>query len=195
MFGNVDNGSTIGREEIFGPVLAVIPAADEQDAVRIANDTIYGLNASVFTNDVDRAREVAGQLRSGTVGHNAFRTDFGMSFGGFKQSGIGREGGKEGLLPFLETKAVILEGTPAAVRVTPRPRLSVFLPTFAAEDPGDWDHVFELARAADDAGVDRVVVSDHVVFGENLDAYARPESGGVEGGRQPTGPTGTGSSR
>ena len=112
VFGNVDNASTIGREEIFGPVLSVIPAADEQDAVRIANDTIYGLNASVFTNDVDRAREVAGQLRSGTVGHNAFRTDFGMAFGGFKQSGIGREGGKEGLLPFLETKTVILEGTP-----------------------------------------------------------------------------------
>ena len=114
VFGNVDNSWTIAREEIFGPVLSVIPAADEQDAVRIANDTIYGLNASVFTNDADRAREVAGQLRSGTVGHNAFRTDFGMSFGGFKQSGIGREGGKEGLLPFLETKAVILEGTPAA---------------------------------------------------------------------------------
>jgi len=114
VFGNVDNGSTIGREEIFGPVLAVIPAADEQDAVRLANDTIYGLNASVFTNDVDRARAVAGRLRSGTVGHNNFRTDFGMAFGGFKQSGIGREGGKEGLLPFLETKAVILEERPAA---------------------------------------------------------------------------------
>jgi acyl-CoA reductase-like NAD-dependent aldehyde dehydrogenase len=114
VFGNVDNGSTIGREEIFGPVLAVIPAADEQDAVRLANDTIYGLNASVFTNDVDRARVVAGQLRSGTVGHNNFRTDFGMAFGGFKQSGIGREGGKEGLLPFLETKAVILEERPGA---------------------------------------------------------------------------------
>lgn len=69
-------------------------------------------------------------------------------------------------------------------------RLSVFLPTFAAEDPGDWSHVFEIARAADDAGVDRVVVSDHVVFGEHLDAYARPEAGGVEGGRQPTGPDG-----
>jgi aldehyde dehydrogenase (NAD+) len=113
VFGNVDNASTIGREEIFGPVLSVIAAADEQDAVRIANDTIYGLNASVFTNDVERARAVAGELRSGTVGHNAFRTDFGMAFGGFKQSGIGREGGKEGLLPFLETKAVILEGRPA----------------------------------------------------------------------------------
>jgi probable F420-dependent oxidoreductase len=69
-------------------------------------------------------------------------------------------------------------------------RLTVFLSTFAAEDPGRWDHVFEIARAADDAGVDRIVVSDHVVFGENLDAYSRPESGGVEGGRQPTGPDG-----
>jgi aldehyde dehydrogenase (NAD+) len=113
VFGNVDNGSTIAREEIFGPVLSVIPADDEQHAVQLANDTIYGLNASVFTNDVDRAREVAGQLRSGTVGHNAFRTDFGIAFGGFKQSGIGREGGTEGLLPFLETKTVILEDTPS----------------------------------------------------------------------------------
>jgi acyl-CoA reductase-like NAD-dependent aldehyde dehydrogenase len=112
VFGNVDNASTIAQEEIFGPVLSVIPAADEEQAVRIANDTIYGLNASVFTNDVDRARQVAGRLRSGTVGHNAFRTDFGVAFGGFKQSGLGREGGTEGLLPFLETKTVILEGTP-----------------------------------------------------------------------------------
>ena len=69
-------------------------------------------------------------------------------------------------------------------------RLSVALPTYAPEDPGDWDHLFALARAADAAGVDRVVVSDHVVFGENLEAYGRPETGGVEGGRQPTGPDG-----
>ena len=112
VFANVDNHSTIAQEEIFGPVLSVIPADDEDHAIAIANDTIYGLNASVFTNDVDRARQVAGQLRSGTVGHNAFRTDFGMAFGGFKQSGIGREGGVEGLLPFLETKTVILNGEP-----------------------------------------------------------------------------------
>jgi acyl-CoA reductase-like NAD-dependent aldehyde dehydrogenase len=112
VFGNVDNSSAIAQEEIFGPVLSVIPAADEQRAIAIANDTIYGLNASVFTHDVDRARQVAGQLRSGTVGHNAFRTDFGVAFGGFKQSGIGREGGTEGLHPFLETKTVILEGRP-----------------------------------------------------------------------------------
>jgi aldehyde dehydrogenase (NAD+) len=113
VFGNVDNSSVIAQEEIFGPVLSVIAAADEDDAIAIANDTIYGLNASVFTNDIDRVRTVAGQLRSGTVGHNAFRTDFAVSFGGFKQSGIGREGGTEGLQPFLETKFVILEGRPA----------------------------------------------------------------------------------
>jgi aldehyde dehydrogenase (NAD+) len=114
VFGNVDNQSTIAREEIFGPVLSVIAADDEDHAVTLANDTIYGLNASVFTNDVNRARQVAGQLRSGTVGHNAFRTDFGMAFGGFKQSGLGREGGTEGLLPFLETKTVILNGEPSS---------------------------------------------------------------------------------
>jgi acyl-CoA reductase-like NAD-dependent aldehyde dehydrogenase len=113
VFGNVDNSSVIAQEEIFGPVLSVVPADDEDDAIRVANDTIYGLNASVFTNDVDRARKVAGQLRSGTVGHNAFRTDFGIAFGGFKQSGIGREGGTEGMRAYLETKTVILEGRPA----------------------------------------------------------------------------------
>jgi aldehyde dehydrogenase (NAD+) len=113
VFGGVDNSSTIAQEEILGPVLSVIPAADETDAVRIANDTIYGLNASVFTDDVDKARAVARRLRSGTVGHNAFRNDFGIAFGGFKHSGIGREGGCEGLLPYLETKTVILEGVPA----------------------------------------------------------------------------------
>jgi aldehyde dehydrogenase (NAD+) len=113
VFGNVDNHMTIAQEEIFGPVLSVIPADNEEHAVALANDTIYGLNSSVFTPDVDRARKVASQLRAGTVGHNAFRTDFGMAFGGFKQSGIGREGGTEGLLPFLETKTVILDGEPS----------------------------------------------------------------------------------
>src|ERR1700761_1111570 len=116
VFGNVDNSFTIAQEEIFGPVLSVIPADNEQDAVKIANDTIYGLNSSVFTNDVDRARQVAGQLRAGTVGHNSFQTDFGIAFGGFKQSGLGREGGTEGLHPFLETKTVILDEAPAKYR-------------------------------------------------------------------------------
>jgi len=112
VFGNVDNHSVIAQEEIFGPVLSVIPAGDEDEAVRIANDTIYELNASVFTSDVNRARQVAARLRSGTVGHNAMRTDFGVSFGGFKQSGIGREGVHEGLHPFLEVKFMILQGPP-----------------------------------------------------------------------------------
>jgi aldehyde dehydrogenase (NAD+) len=112
VFGNVDNQSTLAREEIFGPVLSVIAADDEDHAVAMANDTIYGLNNSVFTNDADRAYAVARQLRSGVVGHNVWRTDFSIAFGGFKQSGIGREGGVEGLLPYTEAKTVILEDLP-----------------------------------------------------------------------------------
>lgn len=112
----MDNSHAIAQEEIFGPVLSVIPAADEADAVRIANDTIYGLNASVFTDDPDRARAVAGQLRSGTVGHNALRMDFGIAFGGYEQSGIGREGGTESLRLYTETKTIILNDTPAKYR-------------------------------------------------------------------------------
>jgi acyl-CoA reductase-like NAD-dependent aldehyde dehydrogenase len=113
VFANVDNNAVIAREEIFGPVLSVIAADSEDHAIDIANDTVYGLNASVFTNDVDRAYQVARRLRSGTVGHNSFRTDFGIAFGGFKQSGIGREGGTDGLLPFLEAKTIILDGAPS----------------------------------------------------------------------------------
>jgi len=120
VFGNARNDSTLAREEIFGPVLTVIPADDEQHAVKIANDTVYGLNNSVFTNDADRAYAVARELRSGTVGHNMFRSDFGIAFGGFKQSGLGREGGVEGLLPFLEAKTIILEDVPAHLSQTGR---------------------------------------------------------------------------
>jgi aldehyde dehydrogenase (NAD+) len=116
VFGNVHNNMTIAREEIFGPVLSVIPVDSEAAAVEVANDTVYGLNASVFTNDVERAYSTARRLRSGTVGHNSFRTDFGIAFGGFKQSGIGREGGTEGLFPFLETKTVILDGQPMHIK-------------------------------------------------------------------------------
>ena len=109
-------GQITGRVGANGPVLSVIPADDEEDSIAIANDTIYGLNSSVFTHDVDRAREVARKLRSGTVGHNAARSDLGIAAGGFKQSGVGREGGVDGLLPFVETKTVILEGWPAQYR-------------------------------------------------------------------------------
>ena len=112
VFGNVSPSSTIAQEEIFGPVLSVLSAEDDDAAVAIANDTIYGLNASVFTQDQDRAFAIARRLRSGTVGHNAFRADFGIAFGGFKQSGVGREGGREGLLPYFEVKTVILDGEP-----------------------------------------------------------------------------------
>ena len=112
VFGNVDNHSTIARNEIFGPVLTVIPAESEQDQITIANDSIYGLNSAVFTNDEDRAWAFARRIRSGTVGHNAHRNSHAFAFGGFKQSGIGREGGREGLLPYLETKAVILNREP-----------------------------------------------------------------------------------
>jgi betaine-aldehyde dehydrogenase len=114
VFGNVDNHSTIGREEIFGPVLSVISADSEAQAIEIANDSVYGLNNSVFTNDVDRAYAAARRLRSGTVGHNSMRVDFAIAFGGFKQSGLGREGGAEGLHPFLEAKTLIMDGMPSA---------------------------------------------------------------------------------
>jgi betaine-aldehyde dehydrogenase len=108
VFANVDNRSAIAQEEIFGPVLCVIPADSEADAIRMANDTPFGLNAAVFTNDREKALQVARQLRSGTVGHNGPRTDFSIGFGGFKQSGIGREGGVEGLLAFMESKTIVL---------------------------------------------------------------------------------------
>jgi aldehyde dehydrogenase (NAD+) len=113
VFGNVDNASVIAQEEIFGPVLSVIAADSEDDAVRIANDSIYGLNAAVFTPDADRAWAVARQLRSGSVGHNGFKPDFGLAFGGFKQSGIGREGCKEGIKEYLETKLMVFDEKPS----------------------------------------------------------------------------------
>ena len=115
VFADVDNNSTIARDEIFGPVLSVIPAENEAEGIRIANDTVYGLNAVVFTHDVDRALDVARQFRAGTVGHNAAIYDFEVGFGGFKQSGVGREGGREGLLPYLENKTVLLAGEPANI--------------------------------------------------------------------------------
>ena len=112
VFADVENRSVIAQEEIFGPVLTVIAADGVDDAIAKANDTIYGLNASVYANDVDRAYSIARRLRSGTVGHNGPRTDGSITFGGFKQSGIGREGGTEGLRAFLEPKTVLLDATP-----------------------------------------------------------------------------------
>jgi len=117
VFGNVDNASTIAREEIFGPVLSVIAVEEDSHAVDIANDSIYGLNASVFSNDIDRVYAIGRRLQSGTVGHNAFRGgDFTIGFGGFKRSGLGREGGVEGLMPYFETKTMLLDALPASLR-------------------------------------------------------------------------------
>lgn len=114
LFSGVDNNDVIAREEIFGPVVCVIPADDEDQAVEIANDSEFGLNSSVFTNDPNRAYAVARKLRTGTVGINAFKFDFGISFGGFKRSGIGREGGRDGVLPFLEAKTILFEEAPTS---------------------------------------------------------------------------------
>ena len=115
LFANVDNKSRIAQEEIFGPVLCLIPADDEADAIRIANESNYGLNGSVITHDSDAAYAIARRMRVGGVGQNGMRLEFSMPYGGFKQSGIGREGGPEGLLPYLETKTILLDATPAGL--------------------------------------------------------------------------------
>ncbi|MGC2738794.1 MAG: aldehyde dehydrogenase family protein, partial [Candidatus Acidiferrales bacterium] len=106
IFTEVRNDMTIAREEIFGPVLCIIPYDDEEDAVRIANDTSYGLSGYVASADVERARKVAKRIRSGNVHINGARLDFAGCFGGYKQSGNGREWSEAGLEEFLELKAV-----------------------------------------------------------------------------------------
>jgi aldehyde dehydrogenase (NAD+) len=106
IFSDVRNDMTIAREEIFGPVLCIIPFEDEDDAVRIANDTSYGLSGFVTSGNLERARRVAHRIRAGNVHINNARVDFGGCFGGYKQSGNGREWGEAGLEEFLELKAV-----------------------------------------------------------------------------------------
>jgi aldehyde dehydrogenase (NAD+) len=106
LFADVDNKMTIAQEEIFGPVLSVIPFADEDEAVRIANDTSYGLGAGVQTSDVKRAIRVAKALRAGTVGVNGYTVMPNMPFGGYKTSGLGREGGRESIEAFTEIKTI-----------------------------------------------------------------------------------------
>jgi aldehyde dehydrogenase (NAD+) len=106
VFSDVRNDMTIAREEIFGPVLCILPYEDEDDAVRIANDSPYGLSGFVTSGNVDRARRVAKRIRAGNVHINNARVDFAGCFGGYKQSGNGREWGEEGLEEFLELKAV-----------------------------------------------------------------------------------------
>jgi aldehyde dehydrogenase (NAD+) len=111
VFANVRNDMTIAREEIFGPVLSIIPYENEDDAVRIANDTPYGLSGYVTSSDIERARRVARRIRSGNVHVNGAQPDFSGAFGGYKQSGNGREWGEAGLAEFLELKAIFGYGT------------------------------------------------------------------------------------
>ncbi len=106
VFANVRNDMTIAREEIFGPVLSIIPYQDENDAVRIANDTPYGLSGYVTSGNIERARRVARRIRSGNVHVNGAQPDFSGAFGGYKQSGNGREWGEAGLAEFLELKTI-----------------------------------------------------------------------------------------
>jgi aldehyde dehydrogenase (NAD+) len=107
VFANVTNDMTIAREEIFGPVLSILPYDTESDAIRQANDTVYGLSGYVQSGNIEHARKVAAQLRTGNVHLNGAGADFKAPFGGYKQSGNGREWGEFGLDEFLEVKAVM----------------------------------------------------------------------------------------
>jgi acyl-CoA reductase-like NAD-dependent aldehyde dehydrogenase len=110
VFGKVKNSMTIAQEEIFGPVLSIIPYKDEEEAVRIANDTVYGLAGAVWSKDEARAQRVARRIRAGQVDVNGGAFNMNAPFGGFKQSGHGREAGKYGLEEFLEYKSLQLKG-------------------------------------------------------------------------------------
>ena len=106
VFADVTNDMRIAKEEIFGPVLAIIPFKDEEEAINIANDTPYGLAAYLQTGDPERAKRVAAKLRAGAVHINGGEFNYGSPFGGYKQSGNGREGGAMGIEDYLETKTL-----------------------------------------------------------------------------------------
>jgi aldehyde dehydrogenase (NAD+) len=107
VFSNVRNDMTIAREEIFGPVVSIIPYETDEDAIRIANDTPYGLAAYVWGKDKDRVKKFGSRIRAGQIIFNGAHGDMHTPFGGFKQSGNGREWGEHGLRDFLEVKALI----------------------------------------------------------------------------------------
>lgn len=112
VFADVRNDMRIAQEEIFGPVLCVIPYNDIEEAIDIANDSPFGLAGGVYTGDIDKAYAIARRMRTGTVGDNGAKADFSVAFGGFKQSGYGREGGSEGLSPYLEAKTLLFSAAP-----------------------------------------------------------------------------------
>jgi aldehyde dehydrogenase (NAD+) len=111
LFSDVSNDMSIAREEIFGPVLSVIPFSDEDEAVRIANDTQYGLAATVWTGDIKRAIRMTKAIRAGTVGINGYQLEPHAAFGGYRQSGLGREGGRAAIESYTEIKTVLLPFT------------------------------------------------------------------------------------
>jgi aldehyde dehydrogenase (NAD+) len=111
LFTDVNNDMTIAREEIFGPVLSVIPFTDEEEAIKIANTTEYGLAATVWTSDIKRALRMTKALRAGTVGINGYGLEPHAAFGGYQQSGIGREGGRTAIEAYTELKTVLIPTT------------------------------------------------------------------------------------
>jgi aldehyde dehydrogenase (NAD+) len=111
LFADVSNDMSIAREEIFGPVLSVIPFGDEDEALRLANETEYGLAATVWTSNVSRAMRLTKALRAGTVGINGFQLEPNWPFGGYRQSGLGREGGRAAIESYTELKTVLLPFT------------------------------------------------------------------------------------
>jgi aldehyde dehydrogenase (NAD+) len=106
VFADVENRMTIAQEEIFGPVVAVIPYAGEEDAIAIANDSDYGLSGSVWSGDPERAQRVAKRVRTGNIGVNQFMLEIAGPFGGFKRSGLGREYGLEGIDEYVELQQI-----------------------------------------------------------------------------------------
>jgi aldehyde dehydrogenase (NAD+) len=116
LFTDANNDMTIAREEIFGPVGTIIPYDNEEQAIAIANDTNYGLSGGVFTQDIERAYAIARRIRTGNFGHNGRVVDYTIPYGGFKQSGVGREGGIEGLHGFTEIKTFFVQELPAHLK-------------------------------------------------------------------------------
>jgi acyl-CoA reductase-like NAD-dependent aldehyde dehydrogenase len=115
VFANATNDMVIAREEIFGPVTAMIPYDSEDEAAAIANASDYGLSGGVYTPDTDRAYAMARRIRTGHFTQNGREFDLTNPFGGFKKSGVGREGGPEGLDPYCEIKTVFLPKRPSGL--------------------------------------------------------------------------------
>ena len=118
IFAGVDNKMRIAQEEVFGPVLSIIPFEDEDEAVEIANDVIYGLASGIWTGDIRRAMEIPKRIKSGTVWVNTYRAlSYIAPFGGYKQSGLGRENGQKAIEEYMQTKAVWI----STAKETPNP--------------------------------------------------------------------------